>query len=157
MATEIERKFLIKGEYQKFAVKTLRISQGYLSTNPKRTVRIRISDNKAFITIKGESSLNGLSRFEWEKEILIEEAELLMTLCEPGIIEKKRFVVPESNGLFFEVDEFFGENGGLEIAEIEIPREDYQITKPEWLGQEVTGDSRYYGAFLASNPFKKWK
>jgi len=157
MGTEIERKFLVKGKFKMFAIRNYRIVQAYLSSNPKRSVRVRLSDNEAFITVKGESSIDGVSRFEWEKEISIEEAESLLEICEPGTIEKQRYVIPEKNDLFFEVDEFFGLNEGLIIAEIEMPSEDYQISKPEWLAKEVTGNARYYNANLSRNPFSKWK
>lgn len=157
MAIEIERKFLVNGEYRSFAIRQQHVVQGYLSSVSERSVRVRIIDEKAFITVKGESSNKGTSRFEWEKEITLTEAEALLKICEPGIIEKNRFIIPEKSGLFYEVDVFFGDNKGLIVAEIEVPYEDYQISKPDWLGKEVTGDIRYYNAFLSSNPFCKWK
>lgn len=146
---EIERKFLVKGNFKGFATSCVSISQGYLSTEPERTVRVRTWDKKGFVTVKGKSSKSGLSRFEWEKEIDLAEAQQLMQLCLPVIIEKKRYLIPESSGLIFEVDEFFGAHEGLIIAEIELPREDAAFEKPEWLGEEVTGDVHYYNSYLS--------
>jgi adenylate cyclase len=157
MANEIERKFLVQGEFRSYAVAQHQIIQGYLSSVPERSVRVRIKDEKAFITIKGKSSKNGMSRFEWEKEIDMADAKSLMKICEQGFIEKTRFIVPEKSGLFFEVDEFECENKGLIIAEIELPDEKYEIEIPDWLGKEVTGDVRYYNAFLSANPFLNWE
>ncbi len=156
MAIEIERKFLTKGNFKKHAVKSYNISQGFLSTVPERTVRIRIRDNKAFITVKGIGNESGLTRFEWEKEIEIEEAEKLLQLCEPTVIKKTRYIVPANNDLFFEVDEFFEDNKGLVIAEIELPTENTSFNKPDWLGNEVTGKIKYYNAMLSKKPFLKW-
>jgi adenylate cyclase len=157
MAIEIERKFLVTGEFKSFAIKNYRIVQAYLSSVPERSVRVRIVDEKAFITIKGASDEKGLIRFEWEKEIDLNDARKLISICEPGIIEKQRFIIPEKNELFFEVDQFKGENNGLIIAEIELPDENYKINKPSWIGKEVTGDERFYNVFLSVNPFSKWK
>ena len=156
MGQEIERKFLVKGEYKSEAVRKTRIIQGFLSSVPERTVRARIKGDKGFLTIKGIGSASGASRFEWEKEISIEEADSLLNICEPGIIDKTRFIVPEKSGLKFEVDEFYGDNEGLTIAEIELPAEDHPFDKPEWLGEEVTGDARFYNSMLIKNPFKNW-
>lgn len=156
MPLEIERKFLVNGDFHSFITSTTYIMQGYLSSVPERTVRIRIKDDKAFITIKGKSNQSGESRYEWEKEIPVEEARELMSLCEPGIIEKKRHIIPNSS-LFFEVDEFIGDNSGLIIAEIELPTEDTLFEKPSWLGKEVTGDIRFYNSYLSKNPYSKWK
>ncbi len=156
MGKEIERKFLVAGEFKKFAIKKSRITQGYLSTVPVRTVRVRKNDNKGTITIKGAPNATGITRFEWEREIPAEEALELLTLCEPGIIDKTRFILPEKGGLKFEVDEFYGENEGLLLAEIELPSEDHSFTKPIWLGKEVTGDPRYYNSMLARKPFCSW-
>ena len=157
MATEIERKFLVQGKFRHLAVAQHRIVQAYLSLAPERSVRVRIKDEKAFITVKGVSSKNGTSRFEWEKEISVEDAVSLLAICEPGKIEKTRFDIPEKSGLLFEVDEFSGENAGLIIAEIELPDKGRQFEKPSWLGKEVTGDARYYNVYLSGNPFSKWK
>ena len=156
MAQEIERKFLVKGDFKPSVTKETKIVQGYLSSVPERTVRIRIKGEKGFLTIKGIGSASGASRYEWEKEISIEEAAELLQICEPGVIDKTRFIVPEKTGLKFEVDEFYGENDGLTVAEIELPSEDHPFEKPEWLGEEVTGDARFYNSMLMKNPFKSW-
>ena len=154
---EIERKFLVSSEAFKEAAETRsRIVQGYLNSNPERTVRVRIRDREGFITIKGKSNESGTSRFEWEKEIPVAEAEELMKLCEFGSIEKYRYEIRFKNQLF-EVDEFLGENLGLLLAELELESEDEVLEKPEWLGTEVTGKPEYYNSFLSKKPFKKWK
>lgn len=150
---EIERKFLVKGEFRHLATADSRICQGYLSDDPERTVRVRIYGDKGFITIKGAS--DGMSRFEWEKEIPVDEAEMLLRLCLPGIVEKVRHIVPMGD-LKFEVDEFFGENKGLTMAEIELPDENTEVELPCWVGDEVTGDKRYYNSYLSKCPFQKW-
>jgi adenylate cyclase len=156
MAKEIERKFLVKGDFKPSVTKETRITQGYLSSVPERTVRVRLKGDKGFITIKGIGSASGASRYEWEKEIPTDEVNELLELCEPGVIDKTRFIVPEPSGLKFEVDEFYGDNEGLTVAEIELPSEDHPFEKPEWLGEEVTGDVRYYNSMLMKNPFKGW-
>lgn len=156
MNKEIERKFLVTGDFKKHAIKSYKISQGFLCTVPERTVRVRIRDQQGFITVKGIGNASGTTRFEWEKEIPVIEAENLMLLCEPTIIEKIRHIVPTNNNLFFEVDEFFGENKGLIIAEIELPQENISFAKPDWLGKEVTGQQNYYNASLSKNPFNNW-
>lgn len=155
MANEIERKFIIKGEFKHLSTRNFRIVQAYLSSTPERTVRIRIKANKAFITIKGISSANGLTRYEWEKEIQLNEAEELLLLCEPGKIDKTRYEVVFNNQLF-EVDEFHDTNRGLILAEIELASESQPIDKPDWLGKEVTGDKRYYNSYLSSHPYSEW-
>lgn len=155
MAQEIERKFLVKGDFKKFSKKDTRITQGYLSSVPERTVRVRIKGEKGFITIKGIGNASGASRFEWEKEIPVTEVEQLLEICEPGVIDKTRFLV-ESGQHTFEVDEFYGENEGLVVAEVELSSENESFVKPEWLGEEVTGDSKYYNSMLMKNPYKKW-
>lgn len=153
---EIERKFLVKSNlYKEDAFKKEKISQGYLNSHPERTVRIRIKGEKAFITIKGKSNATGLSRYEWEKEIPVSEAEELLKLCEPGLIEKQRFQVQSGNHIF-EVDQFEGENEGLVIAEVELESEDSEYDSPNWLGEEVTGDIRYYNSYLSKTPYKNW-
>lgn len=152
---EIERKFLVKGDFKGEAVGHTRIVQGYLSSVPDRAVRVRIAGDKAFLTIKGSSSENGLSRFEWEKEIAVSEAKELIKLCEPGVIDKTRYMIPMGKHVF-EVDEFYGDNEGLVVAEIELSSEDEKYEKPEWLGEEVTGDERYYNASLVKLPYTKW-
>lgn len=153
---EIERKFLVKGDFKKYVSKETKIIQGFLSTVPERTVRVRIKGDKGFLTVKGIGNKSGASRFEWEREISVEDAKDLMDICEPGVIDKTRFIVPADNGLFFEVDEFYGENVGLTVAEIELPSEDAPFEKPDWLGKEVTGDVRYYNSMLMKNPYKAW-
>jgi adenylate cyclase len=152
---EIERKFLIKGDYKPFIHRSYHIKQGYLSTVPERTVRIRIRDEQAFLTIKGISDERGMTRVEWEKEIDRTEAEELLALCEMPIIEKTRHLV-EYSGHTFEVDEFYGANKGLLIAEIELKEEDEDFEKPPWLGKEITGDVRYYNTRLVKKPFSRW-
>jgi len=155
MAQEIERKFLIKGDFKPFVTQSIRIIQGYLSSIPERTVRVRIKGDKGFITIKGKGDESGTSRFEWEKEIPVPEVEDLLKICEPGIINKTRFLIPAGKHTY-EVDEFYGENEGLIIAEIELKSADEKFEKPEWLGEEVTGDAKYYNSMLMKNPYKKW-
>jgi adenylate cyclase len=155
MAQEIERKFLVSGEFKSMAVKETRITQGYLSSVPERTVRVRIKGEKGFITIKGIGSASGASRYEWEKEIPVSEIEELLKICEPGVIDKTRFLV-KAGPHTYEVDEFYGENEGLVVAEIELSSEEEAFEKPEWLGEEVTGDVKYYNSMLMKNPFKKW-
>lgn len=155
MANEIERKFLVTGEFKNQAVKETRIVQGYLSSVPERTVRVRIKGDKGFITIKGIGNASGASRYEWEKEIPSSEVEELLKICEPGVIDKTRFLVKSGNHTF-EVDEFYGENQGLVLAEIELSSESESFEKPSWLGQEVTGDTKYYNSMLMKNPYTKW-
>ena len=183
MALEIERKFLVVGEYKSLAASHSRITQGYISSASGRTVRVRIRGDKGYLTIKGpalggngvepESEASGaipvpaitipahgplgFSRFEWEKEIPVSEAESLMALCEPGVIDKTRWLVPSGDGVHtWEVDEFHGDNDGLVVAEIELRSEDDEFEKPSWLGEEVTGDRRYYNSMLTKRPFRTW-
>lgn len=155
MRQEIERKFLVCGDYKSEATKATRITQGYLSSVPERTVRVRIKGDKGYITIKGIGSLSGASRFEWEKEIPADEARELLGLCEPGVIDKTRYIVPEGKHTF-EVDEFHGDNDGLVVAEVELGSEDESFERPSWLSTEVTGDKRYYNSFIATHPYKDW-
>ncbi len=156
MAQEIERKFLVKGNFKQEVFKSTRITQGYLSSVPERTVRVRVKGEKGFITIKGIGNESGASRYEWEKEIPVDEVRELLRLCEPGVIDKTRYLV--KNGPYtFEVDEFYGDNEGLTVAEIELPDEQAQFERPEWLGEEVTGDVRFYNSMLMKNPYKNWK
>jgi adenylate cyclase len=153
---EIERKFLVTSEaFKKEAFTQNRIAQGYLSSVPERTVRVRIKGNKGFLTIKGISNESGLSRFEWEKEIPVDEATALLKLCEKGLIDKTRFEVKMGQHIF-EVDEFYGENEGLIVAEIELKSETENFESPNWLGKEVTNDDRYYNSYLSKNPYKNW-
>ncbi len=147
---EIERKFLVKNEdYKLDASEVHHIIQAYLNRDPERTVRIRIDNGKAYITIKGKSDSTGTTRFEWEKEIPLEEAEKLIEIAEEGIIEKVRYIIPVENKLKFEVDEFLGDHQGLVLAEIELPSKDLPFQKPDWLGEEVTGKKEYYNSFLS--------
>lgn len=155
MPQEIERKFLVKEGYKQYAFTHTRITQGYLSSVPERIVRVRTNGDKGFLTIKGVLSLSGMSRYEFEKEIPLNEAHELLALCEPGIIDKTRYLV-QVGKFTFEVDEFYGENEGLVIAEIELSSEEELFDIPLWLGKEVTGDKRYYNSKLAKNPFSKW-
>lgn len=155
MGLEIERKFLVKEDFKQYAYKQEAIVQGYLSSVPERTVRIRIKGEKAYLTIKGISNTSGLSRYEWEKEILLHDARELINLCEPGIIDKIRYYIKNDN-YTFEVDEFHGDNEGLVMAEIELSSEADIFEKPGWLGDEVTGDERYYNSYLSRKPYTKW-
>lgn len=149
MLQEIEKKFLVKGDFRNEAFKTIHIVQGYLSRVPERVVRIRIKDDKAYITIKGKNNASGATRFEWEKEIPVEEARQLFNLCEPGVIDKTRYLINNTDGKHtWEVDVFHGANEGLTIAEIELNDENEPFDKPSWLGEEVTGDQRYYNSNL---------
>ena len=153
---EIERKFLVKSnDFKSEAVKKSRITQGFLNTDPERTVRIRIRDHKAEITIKGLSSADGLKRFEWEKEISKKDAISLLDYCEYSLIDKLRYEVIVGHHIF-EIDEFLGDNQGLIIAELELEHESNHYDKPEWLGKEVTGNSRYYNSQLSRQPFNTW-
>ena len=153
---EIERKFLVTSEtFKNDAFTQNRIKQGYLSSVPERTVRVRTKGDRAFMTVKGISNDSGMSRFEWEKEISIDEATKLLELCEKGTIDKTRFEVKVGNHIF-EIDEFYGENEGLIMAEIELNSENENFKKPNWLGEEVTNDKRYYNSYLSANPYKSW-
>lgn len=154
---EIERKFLVLSDiFKQEAFDKFEIKQGFLNTHPERTVRIRIQNNLAFLTVKGKSSTDGLKRFEWEKIIEKKEAESLLEICEPGKIEKTRYLV-EAGKFIFEIDEFHGENEGLRIAEIELEDENDIFEKPDWLGMEITGEVKYYNSQISKNPYKNWK
>lgn len=155
MAQEIERKFLVKGDFKPYINKSTRIVQGYLSSVPERTVRVRIKGDKGYLTIKGIGNQSGASRYEWEKEIPVHEVEELLSICEPGVIDKVRHLVPVGPHTF-EVDEFFGENQGLVVAEVELTDESETFDKPDWLGEEVTGDPKYFNSMLMKHPFTKW-
>ncbi len=153
---EIERKFLVNSDaFKKDALRKNHIAQGYLNSAPERTVRVRIKGDTGYLTIKGKSNETGLSRFEWEKEIPLAEAKALLLLCEKGIIEKNRYEVLVGKHLF-EVDEFFGENEGLLLAEVELQSESEFFEKPDWLGDEVTQDQRYYNSYISNHPFTSW-
>lgn len=167
MHIETERKFLVNDDsFKAEAVAAHRMRQGYIAHENGRTVRVRISDNIGWLTIKGPSA-NGISRQEWEKEIPLADAEDLFSLCQSGSIDKVRYIVPiesatstpagSHEGRFFEVDEFHGDNEGLIVAEIELGSEDETFPRPSWLGSEVTGDRRYYNSQLCLNPYKDWK
>ena len=156
MAQEIEKKFLVAGDFRQSVRKATRITQGYLSSVPERTVRVRVKGDKGYITIKGKGSESGASRFEWEKEIPVEEGMELLKICEPGVIDKTRYLVDVGSHTF-EVDEFYGDNEGLTVAEVELGSEDEAFERPQWLGQEVTGDIKYYNSMLIKNPYKNWK
>lgn len=153
---EIERKFLVTSDaYQQEAASSIRIAQGFLSTDPQRTVRVRIMGNQGFLTVKGASNASGTSRFEWETEISAAEATNLIDLCKDVILEKVRFMVPLGDHVF-EVDEFLGENKGLVVAEVELEHEDEFFERPSWLGEEVTGQKEYYNSQLSQKPFTEW-
>lgn len=153
---EIERKFLVTtNDYRDTAHRKSRIRQGFLSTDKERTVRIRIKDDLGYITVKGPSSQDGLSRFEWEKEISKPEAEQLLELCQPTLIDKFRYEVT-INHHTFEVDEFLGANKGLIVAEVELETINETFPVPQWLGQEVTGNKKYYNSQLSLKPFNTW-
>jgi CYTH domain-containing protein len=157
MNIEIERKFLVKSlDFKTESFDKKHIKQGYLNSDKNRTVRIRVADTRAFITIKGKSNKNGTSRFEWEKEIHVSEAEELLLLCEPNIVEKIRYLIQVGKHIF-EVDEFAGNNQGLVVAEIELSSEEEAFEKPNWLSKEVTGDLKYYNSNISKLPFTSWK
>ena len=154
MAQEIERKYMVVGEYKELAHTSIHLMQGYIASG-RRTVRVRISDDRAWLTIKGPSRDGGLSRYEWEQEINPREALELMQLAEGAIIEKIRHIV-EFEGHTFEVDEFLGDNLGLVIAEVELGSCDEQVTLPEWIGRELTGEKRFYNSHLRAHPYCEW-
>lgn len=153
---EIERKFLVNSEeYKQSAYRSTRITQGFLNTDPERTVRVRVNELEGFLTVKGKSNASGMSRFEWEKKIDLEEAKALLKLCQKGVIDKIRYEV-KSNTHVYEIDEFLGSNKGLVIAEIELNSENEVFEKPNWLGVEVTGENKYYNSQLSKTPFCEW-
>lgn len=157
MNLEIERKFLVtSNDYKKESYSNFYIKQGFLNSNKDRTVRVRLTDDKGYITVKGRSNASGTSRFEWEKEINIKDAKNLLLLCEKGIIEKIRHLVDYDNHIF-EVDEFLGDNFGLVVAEVELKSELEMFEKPIWIENEVTGNSKYYNSQLIKKPYKDWK
>ncbi|MDD4515538.1 CYTH domain-containing protein [Massilibacteroides sp.] len=155
MAKEIERKFLVSGDFSKHVTSGGRIVQGYLTSVPERTVRVRIRDEKGYLTIKGPSGEDGIARVEFEYHIPVREAEELLKLCEPGVIDKIRYLVPHEQHVW-EVDVFDGCNEGLVVAEIELKEENEPFVHPSWLGQEVTGQVRYYNAMLSKRPYNEW-
>lgn len=156
MALEIERKFLVTGDFRRETFEVSRIRQGYLNSHPGRTVRVRVRDERAYLTIKGASDENGLSRYEFEQAIPLEDAEELLKICEPGMIDKERFLVKKGNHTW-EIDVFHGENEGLIVAELELRSEDEPFERPDWLGEEVSGDRRYYNSELTKHPFHRWE
>ena len=154
---EIERKFLVNStDFKERASAKNQIAQGYLNSNPERTVRVRIKGESGFLTIKGKGNESGTTRLEWETEIPLADAKPLLALCEKGIIDKIRYEITVGKHTF-EVDEFFGENEGLLLAEVELHDENESFEKPSWLGKEVTNDERYYNAYLSKNPFSSWQ
>ena len=156
MHFEIERKFLVVGEFKDQAYDATHICQGYIASGNGRTVRVRIRDDKGYLTIKGPSNREGLSRYEFEQEISLQDARDLMAICEPGIIDKTRYLV-KSGKHTFEVDEFYGDNDGLVMAEVELASADEPFEKPAFIADEVTGDRRFYNSSLRQLPFKEWK
>lgn len=155
MATEIERKFLVRNNAWKEFAQGISCRQGYLAADKERTVRVRVAGSKGFLTIKGLTS--GTARAEFEYEIPVGEAEIILsTLCRKPLIEKIRYCV-EYAGLVWEIDEFIGENAGLIIAEVELESEDQKVDLPDWAGAEVSDDPRYFNANLIDNPFKNWQ
>lgn len=152
MAVEIERKFLVCGEFKPYAREALDIVQGYLNFDKSRTVRVRVKGEKGYMTVKGPT--DGVSRFEWEKEIPLDEARQLLGLC-TGVIDKTRYLV-DYEGHCFEVDEFHGDNQGLVVAEVELSSPDEEFERPSWLGEEVSYDRRYYNSQLILNPYRNW-
>lgn len=155
MPQEIERKFLVNGDYKSLAYSHSHVMQGYICFVPGRTVRVRISGDKGFLTIKGAVNASGMSRYEWEKELPLNEARELMLLCQKGMIDKTRYLVKSGKHLF-EVDEFHGENQGLVVAEVELKAENEPFEKPAFIGEEVTGDNRYYNSHLMLKPYSGW-
>ncbi|MCH2194172.1 CYTH domain-containing protein [Kordia sp.] len=153
---EIERKFLVNSlKFKDEAASSFEIAQGFLNTDVERTVRVRIKGKEGFLTVKGKSNETGTSRFEWETAISVAEAKQLLAICEEGIIEKIRYNIPSGNHTF-EVDEFFGQNEGLIVAEVELQHEDEPFNTPSWLGEEVTGQTKYYNSQLSKKPYKTW-
>ncbi|MFJ7566399.1 CYTH domain-containing protein [Herminiimonas sp. NPDC097707] len=153
MSVEIERKFLVRGSLWKTLGESVAIRQGYLSTHPDRVVRVRIEDDAATLTIKGR--MQGITRGEWEYAIPVAEADQLLKLCERPLIEKTRTRIVHE-GMVWEVDEFFGDNLGLVVAEIELESEGQAFAKPDWIAEEVTDDARYFNANLLRHPYIVW-
>jgi len=153
---EIERKFLVQSDaYKEVALSKTKIVQGFLNTHADRTVRVRVKGNHGYITVKGRSNASGTSRFEWEKEISVLEANELLNLCEKGVLYKVRYEVNAGKHIF-EIDEFYGDNEGLIVAEVELAEENETFDKPIWLGKEITGDVRYYNSQLSKKPYQSW-
>lgn len=156
MGFEIERKFLVNGDYKSPSFKNFRIKQGYLSLSGMSVVRVRVKGDKAFVTIKSAVEDGKIKRNEWEYEIPVADAEEMLLLCEEAVIDKTRYLINVGKHVF-EVDEFYGDNEGLLIAEVELQAEDEAFEKPDWLGSEVTGNVRYYNSFLSIHPYKEWR
>lgn len=156
MGFEIERKFLVKGDFKTHSFQKNRIVQGYLSSVAKRVVRVRLKDDKAYLTVKRTVGGSEFTRYEWEQEIPLIDGADMLKFCEPSVIEKIRYLIKNGNHIF-EVDEFLGDNQGLILAEIELGAEDETFEKPDWLGEEVTQDIRYYNSYLSKHPYKKWE
>ena len=156
MTLEIERKFLVEGDFRPFAASASHIVQGYICAERGRTVRVRLRDEAGFLTIKGPSTDDGLSRSEFEYPVSADDARALLRLCQGGIIDKTRWLVPMADGHIFEVDEFHGDNAGLIVAEVELGSTEEDFVRPEWIGKEVTGDRRYYNSQLRARPDKSW-
>lgn len=154
MAKEIERKFLVKGDFMPYVTHSYRIVQGYVARSEQLTLRIRTRDERGFLTIKGRTNAAGMSRDEWEYEIPVEEARELLRFSH-GVIDKSRHLIPVGEHTF-EVDCFYGANEGLVVAEVELKAENEPFERPAWLGEEVTGDRRYYNSQLLKNPFSTW-
>lgn len=155
---ETERKFLVVGEFKSQSYNATRIQQGYIASNNGRTVRVRIRGDKGYLTIKGPSGLKGITRYEFDTEIPLDDARELMEICEPGIIDKTRYLVKSPDGRHtWEIDEFYGDNEGLVLAEVELSHESEEFQKPDFIGREVTGDRRFYNSHMRSYPFKLWK
>ena len=148
---------MVKGDFGPEVSKATHIVQGYLNSALERTVRVRVRDDKGYLTVKGKSNASGVARFEWEKEIAVADAYSLLELCEPGVIDKTRYLVENTDGRhIWEIDSFHGDNEGLVVAEIELADEDEPFDRPAWLGEEVTGDERYYNSMLMKNPYRNW-
>lgn len=156
MGYEIERKFLVNGDYKSHSFKNFRIKQGYLALSGVNVVRVRIKGEKAYVTIKSALEENTIKRNEWEYEIPVTDAEEMLLLCEDAVIDKTRYLINVGNHVF-EVDEFYDDNEGLLIAEVELESEDEAYEKPDWLGTEVTGNVRYYNSFLSIHPYREWR
>lgn len=155
MGVEIERKFLVRGDAWKTLAEGVLLRQGYLSSQPERVVRVRVEGDAARLTIKGKSS--GATRGEWEYPIPLADAQVFLdTLCERPVIEKYRYRIPHA-GMIWEVDEFLGENAGLVVAEIELASEDQAFERPDWVGEEVTHDARYFNSSLLRHPYARWR
>lgn len=155
---ETERKFLVVGDFKSQSYNATRIQQGYIASNNGRTVRVRIRGDKGYLTIKGPSGLKGITRYEFDTEIPLDDARELMEICEPGIIDKTRYLVKSTDGRHtWEIDEFYGDNEGLVLAEIELSHESEDFQKPDFIGREVTGDRRFYNSHMRSYPYRLWK